>query len=42
MSILFRGICAITGYDWKTIKRDNFILVRECNFCGKIEKIRLV
>lgn len=40
--MLLRPICWIAGHDWRTIKRDNTILVRECSFCGKIERIKLV
>lgn len=42
MSIFFRPICWLGGHNWRTIKRDNVILVRECVDCGKIQRILLV
>lgn len=42
MSILMRSLCMIVGYNYRTIKRDNTIWIRECIDCGKIEKIVLV
>ena len=40
--MLFRPLCWMTGHDWRTIKKDNTIWVRECKFCGKIERIILI
>lgn len=41
MSILMRGICAIVGHNYRTIKRDNTIWIRKCIDCGKVERILL-
>lgn len=40
--MLLRALCWMTGHDWRTIKKDNTIWVRECKFCGKVEKIILI
>ena len=40
--MLLRPLCWMTGHDWRTIKKDNTIWVRECKFCGKVEKIILI
>lgn len=39
--MILRPICWITNHDWKIIKRNDFVLIRECKFCGKLEKIYL-
>ena len=40
--MLLRALCWMTGHDWRTIKKDNTIWVRECKFCGKVERIILI
>lgn len=42
MSLLMRGLCIFVGHNYRTIKKDNLIWIRECVDCGKIEKITLV
>lgn len=39
--MILRPICWITGHDWIVLKRSNVVLIRECAFCGKIQKISL-
>lgn len=36
-----RSLCLIVGHNYRTIKEDNNIWIRECKDCGKILTIRL-
>lgn len=41
MGAFWRPLCWLTNHSWRTVYRDNTVLVRECTFCGKVERIRL-